>query len=101
MTPTVIAVIVIVVLALAFAIERSVAIHRKRATTGLEELIGNTATARTALSPAGQVFFRGERWEAISESGHIEANEQVIITKMKDLVLYVKKPDKQESPKSL
>lgn len=94
MTPTVIAVIVIVVLALAFAIERSVAVHRKRATTGIEELVGNEATTRTPLSPAGQVFFRGERWEAISESGNIEVNEQVIITKMKDLVLYVKKSGK-------
>jgi membrane-bound serine protease (ClpP class) len=62
-----------------FVIQRVVKVHRKRATTGREELIGKTATTRTALTPEGQVFYRGERWEAISESGNIEANQKVTI----------------------
>jgi membrane-bound serine protease (ClpP class) len=78
-----------------FAIERIVKIHHKKATTGKEELIGATATARTALSPEGQVMFRGERWEAISESGNIEAETTVVITKIDGLTLYVKKADER------
>lgn len=93
MTPTLIIVLVLVVLVLAFIIQRVVAVHRKQATTGIEELIGNTATTRTPLTPNGQVMFRGERWEAISESGNIDENKQVIITKVKDLILYVKFPE--------
>jgi membrane-bound ClpP family serine protease len=93
-------VIVLVVLALAFVIERVVAVHRKQVTTGREDLLGKKATTRTALTPTGQVFYRGERWEAISESGNIEENETVIITKLKDLILYVKKSDSNDSSKT-
>jgi membrane-bound serine protease (ClpP class) len=100
LTWTLVIVFVLVVLALAFVIERVVAVHRKQVTTGREDLIGKTATTRTPLTPDGQVFFRGERWEAISESGNIEENETVIISKIKDLVLYVKKPDNKENNKS-
>ena len=83
--------IVMVVAALAFAIQRVVKVHRKQATTGREELIGKKATTNTILSPEGQVLFRGERWEAVSESGNIEANETVTITKLDGLTLHVKK----------
>ncbi|MBN1366784.1 MAG: serine protease [Dehalococcoidales bacterium] len=97
MTATIIVIIVLVVLALAFVIERVVAAHRRQVTTGREELIGKTATTRTPLTPTGQVFFRGERWEAISESGNIEENQTVTIIKVKDLVLYVVKPDNNKT----
>ncbi len=93
MTWSLIVILVIVVLALAFVIERIVTVHRRQATTGREELIGKTVTTRTPLTPRGQVMFRGERWEAVSESGDIEEEKQLIITGVKDLVLYVKMPE--------
>jgi membrane-bound serine protease (ClpP class) len=92
--------IVIVVAALAFAIQRVVKVHRKQATTGREELLGKKAIAHTALTPEGQVFFRGERWEAVSESGNIEANEKVTISKVDGLTLHVKKLENKEEVKT-
>ena len=90
-------VITIVVLAIAgffgFVVERAVKIHRKQATTGKEELIGHLAITRTSLNPVGQVFLDGERWTAISESGEIQPNETVVITRVEGLKLYVKKQE--------
>lgn len=80
-----------------FAVFRVVAAHRTRATTGREELIGKTAVARTPLEPEGLVFYKGERWEAISEQGRIEAGEEVVITRMDGLRLYVNKKTRPTS----
>jgi membrane-bound ClpP family serine protease len=74
-----------------FVISRVVRAHRKQATTGREELVGKVAVARTALDPDGLVFFKGERWEAVSEAGKIEPGEEVVITKVDGLKLYVTK----------
>jgi len=77
-----------------FVINRVVRAHRKQATTGREELAGKTAVTRTVLNPQGLVFFKGERWSAISEKGKIEAGEEVVITKVDGLTLYVAKKEK-------
>ena len=74
---------------LGFIAYRAVSIHHKQATTGREELIGKTATVKEALNPEGTVFYKGERWTAISESGEIKVGEEVIIKKMDGLTLYV------------
>jgi membrane-bound serine protease (ClpP class) len=83
-----------------FVVQRVVKVHRKQATTGREELLGKTVITRTALTPEGQVFFRGERWEAVSESGNIEANETVTISKVEGLTLHVKKLENKEGGKT-
>lgn len=100
MNPVLIVFIILVIAALAFAIERVVRVHLRQATTGREELIGKLATTRTDLSPKGQIVFRGERWEAISESGNIEADETVTITKIDGLILHVKKLGNKEESKT-
>ena len=97
--------IIVVVLIFAgffgFVVERAVAIHRKRATTGTEEMAGAMVVTRTPLTPEGQVIFKGERWEAISESGNLEAGQTVVISKVEGLILHVKQPErKQEVTKS-
>jgi membrane-bound serine protease (ClpP class) len=74
---------------IAFILWRAVKIHRKQATTGREELIGKTALVKEALNPQGTVFFKGERWTAISESGEVKAGEEVIINRVDSLTLYV------------
>jgi len=95
--PVLIAVVTILIAGfLIFVIQRVVKVHRKKPTTGKEELLNSTATARTALTPEGQVFFKGERWEAISESGNIEVNEPVTIIRVEGLTLHVKKPENKE-----
>jgi membrane-bound serine protease (ClpP class) len=76
---------------LGFIMQRAISIHRKQATTGREELMGKTAIVKVTLNPAGMVFYKGERWSAISESGEVEAGEQVIINRIEGLTLYVAK----------
>jgi len=90
--PWLIATVVIMVTALfAFVINRVIGAHRRQAKTGREELIGKTALVKQALEPEGLVFFKGERWTAIAEKGRIKPGEEVIITRVDGLILYVTK----------
>ena len=63
--------------------------HRLKVDAGAEELIGRTAEVRTALTPKGSVFIEGELWTAISETGTIEVGEEIVITSVDGLILYV------------
>jgi membrane-bound serine protease (ClpP class) len=90
--PWLIATVVIVIAAfLAFVVQRIIRAHRRQATTGKEELVGKTAVVKVALDPEGMVLFKGERWTAVSEKGRIKPGEEVIITKVEGLKLYVTK----------
>lgn len=62
-----------------FAIGKALAVQRRQPTTGIEALFGAKATARTALDPTGTVWVAGERWQATSEEGEIEAGTAVEI----------------------
>jgi membrane-bound serine protease (ClpP class) len=73
----------------AFVINRAIRAHRKQAATGREELIGKRAVVKETLDPEGTVFYKGERWSAISEKGRIETGEEVIITAVDGLILNV------------
>ena len=75
----------------AFVISRVIWAHRRQASTGREELVGNKAVVKIALEPEGTVFFKGERWNAVSETGRVEPGEEVIITKVEALKLWVAK----------
>jgi membrane-bound serine protease (ClpP class) len=77
---------------LAFVVQRVIQAHRQ-AYTGKEELVGKTAIVKVALDPEGMVFFKGERWTAISEKDRVEPGEEVIITKVDGLQLYVRKKE--------
>ncbi len=92
--PWLIATVVIIIAALfAFVISRVIRAHRRQASTGREELIGKTAVVKVALEPEGTIFFKGERWTAISDRGRVEPGEAVIITKVDGLKLYVIKKE--------
>jgi membrane-bound serine protease (ClpP class) len=91
-SPWLIATVTIIISgALAFIIQRVISIRRKQATTGREELAGKTAMVKVALNPSGTVFYKGELWSAISESGEVKPGEEVIINRIDGLTLYVKK----------
>jgi membrane-bound ClpP family serine protease len=77
-----------------FVIQRVVLAHRRRVSTGREDLIGKTAVVRAALDPEGMVLFKGELWTAASEKGKVEPGEEVIITRIDGLKLYVTKREK-------
>jgi membrane-bound ClpP family serine protease len=49
---------------------------------------------KVALNPEGTVFFKGEHWTAISESGEVKAGEEVVIKRIDGLTLYVIKKQK-------
>jgi membrane-bound serine protease (ClpP class) len=90
--PWLIAVVAICIAAFfVFAIQRIIRAHRRQAYTGKEELVGKTAVVKVALDPEGMVLFKGERWTAISEKGRVKPGEEVIITRVEGLKLYVTK----------
>jgi membrane-bound serine protease (ClpP class) len=78
---------------LVFVIQRVVRAHRRQAAAGREELVGKTAEVEITLEPKGVVLVEGERWTAISEKGRLEPGEEVTITKVDGLKLYVTKKE--------
>jgi membrane-bound serine protease (ClpP class) len=88
--PWLIAIVVVVVAGfIVFAVQRVVWAHRRQATTGREDLVGKGAIVKKALQPEGMVLFRGELWSAVSESGPVKAGEEVTISRVEGLKLYV------------
>ncbi len=63
--------------------------RRLRVAIGPEGMVGSRAVARTALDPEGFVFLEGERWSARSESGPIQPGEEVVVTRVQGLTLFV------------
>ena len=86
-------VITIIILAAVFllvlAIVYGIRAHRGRVTAGREDLVGRTAEVRTVMNPKGTVFVEGENWTATSESGRFEPGEEVVITRVEGLKLWV------------
>ena len=76
---------------LAFAIIWGIRAHRQQILAGREEPIGKTAEVKTVMKPKGTVFIQGERWTAISEGGRMEPGEEVIVTKVDGLKMWVTK----------
>ncbi len=90
--PWLIVVVAIIVIAFSvFVVNRIIRAHQQQASAGREELIGKIAEVKVALNPKGTVFIEGERWTAISEKGRVEPGEEVIITKVNGLKLWVTK----------
>jgi membrane-bound serine protease (ClpP class) len=69
--------------------------QRRRKTTGAEGMIGTIAIAKTPLDPTGTVLTQGELWTAASEGGKVAPGEEVIITKVEALKLWVTKKSKE------
>ncbi len=63
--------------------------HRRQVSAGREDLIGKTAEVKTALNPKGTVLVEGEHWMAVSEGPEAEPGEEVVITKVDRLTLWV------------
>ena len=92
--PWLIALIAVCVAAsLAVAIILVIRAHRRQASAGREELVGKIAEVEITLEPKGVVFVEGERWTAIAEKGRVEPGEEVIITKVDGLKLWVTKKE--------
>ena len=83
--------IIIIVVFTVVAVIWSIKAHQLQVAAGREDLIGKTAVVDTALNPKGVVFIQGERWTAISDSGQVEPEDEVIITKVEGLKVWVTK----------
>jgi membrane-bound serine protease (ClpP class) len=63
--------------------------QRRRVTTGTEGLLGRVAVAKTSLNPKGTVLVDGELWKAELDDGKVAPGEEVTITKVEGLKLFV------------
>jgi len=88
----IIAVVVVFVTAVfIFVVGAVIRSQRRRPVSGKEGLIGKIALAQTALDPTGMVLVEGEHWTARAEGGRIEPGEEVVVTKVEGLKLWVTK----------
>jgi len=69
--------------------------QRRRKATGAEGMLGKLAIAKTPLDPSGKVLAEGELWAATSEGDKIAPGEEVTITKVEALKLWVAKKSKK------
>jgi membrane-bound ClpP family serine protease len=64
---------------------------KKQAEVGLPSMVGASGRAASRLSPEGLVRIRGELWDATSNEGDIEADEDVVVVSEHGLKLSVRK----------
>jgi membrane-bound serine protease (ClpP class) len=72
-----------------FVIVMGVKAQRRKPVSGFQTMIGEMAVTFDELRPAGRVRIHGEIWNAISDSGNINKGQEVRVTKVQDLTLYV------------
>jgi membrane-bound serine protease (ClpP class) len=68
----------------------AIRVYREKPTTGKEGLIGMVAMAKTDILSDGQVFMRGEYWNAWSDEP-IQKGEQVVVIAVEGLKVKVRK----------
>ena len=69
--------------------------QRRAKATGAEGMIGKLAIAKTPLTPEGKVLAEGELWTAMAEGDRIARGEEVIISKVEGLRLWVRRKSKE------
>jgi membrane-bound serine protease (ClpP class) len=69
--------------------------QRRPKFTGVNEMVGTIAIAKTSLDPTGTVLAHGELWTAVSKGDKVAPGEEVIIDKIEGLKLWVKKKSKE------
>jgi membrane-bound serine protease (ClpP class) len=99
MTGPIIVAIVFAVAFIIFVIYAIVKGQRRKLSAGVEDMIGKEAVAQTTLDPKGTVLTEGELWTAIAKDSKIEAGEEVTITKVEGLKLWVTKKSKEKEEK--
>lgn len=82
---------ILVVLAFVFLVVRSVVnVHRLRASTGMEGMIGEEGIAISDFSGSGRISVHGEIWNAEIQ-GDISKGDKVVVERVKGMVLTVRK----------
>jgi len=86
-------IILVVILTAAFflfAITMAIKAQRKKPVTGSEGMIGETGVAFSNLNLNGEVKVHGEIWKAESTDSEIKRGEEVVVTGISNLKLFVK-----------
>ena len=99
MTGPIIIAIVFAVAFIIFIIYAIVKGQRLKLSAGVEDMIGKEAVVQTTLNPKGTVLAEGELWTAIAKDSKIEPGEEVTITKVEGLKLWVTKKSKEKEEK--
>jgi membrane-bound ClpP family serine protease len=89
MTGPIILAIVLAIAFIVFIIYAIVKGQRLKLSAGVENMIGKEAVVQTTLNPKGTVLAEGELWTAIAEDSTIESGEEVMITRVEGLKLWV------------
>ena len=95
MTGPIIIAIVCAVAFVVFIIYAIVKAQRRKLSTGTEEMIGKEAVAQTTINPKGTVLAEGELWTALTKGSRVEPGEEVIITKIEGLKMWVAKKSEE------
>lgn len=82
---------VVIAAFIAFLVWATVRGQTRKVETGKEGMVGQMATVKTALKPKGMVLVDGELWTAEIDSGTAHPGEEVVISKVDNLKLYVTK----------
>jgi membrane-bound serine protease (ClpP class) len=82
-----------------FLVSLVVKARRSRVLTGLDSLVGEIGVAQTALAPAGQIFIRGEYWNAVSPA-QVGEGTPVRVTGVDGLTLRVEAANPPRFPES-
>ena len=96
MTGPIITAIVVAIAFIIFVIYAIVKGQRRKLSAGVEDMIGKEAVAQTILDPKGTVLAEGELWTATAEGSKIESGEEVIITKVEGLKLWVSRKSSEK-----
>ena len=72
----------------AFLMSIALKARRNKVVTGQQGLVGETGVARTALSPEGTVFVRGELWNAVASSP-LPIGQLVVVRSVDGFILLV------------
>ena len=74
-----------------FVTSKALATRRRPTRGGLEDLVGERASVRTALDPVGQVFVGGALWRArVSGGGSLQAGDAAMVEAIEGLTLHVR-----------
>jgi membrane-bound serine protease (ClpP class) len=74
-----------------FVIGMGIKAQIRKPVMGLESMPGEIAEVINNLDPEGRVIFKGEIWNAISQSGPLEKGEKVRVKEVRDLHLLVER----------
>ena len=91
----IILIVVLTALFFLFAITFAIKAQRKKPVTGPEGIVGETGIAFSNLKPDGEIKVHGEIWNAESIDDEIKRGEEIIVTKIINLKLFVKRKDKE------